>query len=726
MKQVHPNYSFVAATKTITLTGLNIPQDQLLLITNATRGVIYYNFASSSHRASVTAGANTAVVLTDASTTGHADNDQLIIHYEDQLATQTIEGTVTASVESGSLVNAFQGYADSYASQFPVGIDQTGFGNVPISGTVTANLVGYDGGNQENFRIGGYSVGGGDAARLALEVVGVDGNPVSVVHSGGVIVNSISNPISTNTEYLDVPNDERYQKSLLYKDKDDGSGEVVSITGSDPLPVTVGNPIRLTHIPNSQLQETTADFIKVQGFPNEYNIFNGIYVRRNITPPWSSGIGGPLIVYRHLSGGGIGGEFVPSLHYYAENQGNWPPQNADPTIRSWRFLAEEEMARKTFPVSNWAANENLLSYIGAISPIGVTGFAQSNGFYPGDYSNITISPYEPTITRDPTLGCQWEFMAQDDIPMNQGQAPTVLGLLQRICYRFTQNFGFPNSSAASSDTESASNFFGFFKRLLQRITTLFGSTALAVGRVSGTGATTNRLMVGKTDSPGANWRTIQITAGPRYSGTFVSQASGAQGWIETGDGFYYNILANDNSDGWDVWLRYGAVTGVFSGSRWHLYDNARSTAVLWCNTNTGHLPLAIASGLTRNTSFIAASEPVSITPVEVQPVVIQSQRFPINVNDSSIRGSSSVFIPLAFTANSSTPMVGSNYLRKLFTVYNEGPGNLYVLYGEQAVSLSNYHVRLAPRDYLEVDKYTGQINGFFDLANSAARISSIQ
>jgi hypothetical protein len=84
MKQVHPNYTFNATTKTITLTGLNIDQDQLLLVTNATRGIIYYNFASSSHRAVVTAGANTMVVLTDASTTGHADSDQLVIHYEDQ------------------------------------------------------------------------------------------------------------------------------------------------------------------------------------------------------------------------------------------------------------------------------------------------------------------------------------------------------------------------------------------------------------------------------------------------------------------------------------------------------------------------------------------------------------------------------------------------------------------------------------------------------------------
>jgi hypothetical protein len=100
MKQVHADYTFVASTKTITLTGLSISQDQLLLIANATRGVIYHNFASALHRSVVTAGANTTVVLTDASTNGHSNSDQLVIYYEDQLAGG---GNVTAvdSVSDG-------------------------------------------------------------------------------------------------------------------------------------------------------------------------------------------------------------------------------------------------------------------------------------------------------------------------------------------------------------------------------------------------------------------------------------------------------------------------------------------------------------------------------------------------------------------------------------------------------------------------------------------------
>ena len=102
MKAVHPSYTFVASTKTITLTGLNIDQDQLLLIVNATRGVQYFNFADSSLRGTVTSGANATVVLTDASTTGHSNSDALVIYYDDQASTQAVSGTVTANPGTGA------------------------------------------------------------------------------------------------------------------------------------------------------------------------------------------------------------------------------------------------------------------------------------------------------------------------------------------------------------------------------------------------------------------------------------------------------------------------------------------------------------------------------------------------------------------------------------------------------------------------------------------------
>ncbi|NDD55468.1 hypothetical protein EBZ39_16660, partial [bacterium] len=48
-------------------------------------------------------------------------------------------GTVTANVVQNQIVYALDAFGSAYSNAFPVAIDQAGFGNVPISGTVTAN-----------------------------------------------------------------------------------------------------------------------------------------------------------------------------------------------------------------------------------------------------------------------------------------------------------------------------------------------------------------------------------------------------------------------------------------------------------------------------------------------------------------------------------------------------------------------------------------------------------
>ena len=111
MKQIWPNYSYSPATNVLTLTGLNIDRDQLLLVTAADRGRIMYNFADSSVTASAfTSGANTALTLV-ATTAGLTTTAALVIYYDDQLqstsisisnlpSTQTVAGTVTANLGS--------------------------------------------------------------------------------------------------------------------------------------------------------------------------------------------------------------------------------------------------------------------------------------------------------------------------------------------------------------------------------------------------------------------------------------------------------------------------------------------------------------------------------------------------------------------------------------------------------------------------------------------------
>jgi hypothetical protein len=164
MKQIWPNYSYSPTTNVLTLTGLNIDRDQLLLVSAPERGRIMYNFADSTVTASAfTAGANTGLTLV-ASTAGLTTTAALVIYYDDQVA--GISGTVTANLGNvagthliGTIPSSavrigwggedtFRGAGiDSNGEPLPIQIytGNSGGDNVttanplPISGTVTAN-----------------------------------------------------------------------------------------------------------------------------------------------------------------------------------------------------------------------------------------------------------------------------------------------------------------------------------------------------------------------------------------------------------------------------------------------------------------------------------------------------------------------------------------------------------------------------------------------------------
>lgn len=405
MKQVYPNYTFNAATKTITLVGAEFHQGQILLITNATRGAIYYNFASSSLRAAITPGSgNTTIVLTDASTAGHQNTDKLIIHYDD------------------------------------------------LQERIDVNEVGI---------VGGLRDGDGNT-------FGIDRNfPVEVQNNVGVSVVSAIQDGDGTTFGIDRNFPVEVQNEIVVSALRDGDGSIFGIDRT--FPVELNNDVRLTQNPNSGLAEASSDYIKVSGFPVELNAFNGIYQRTNVTPPWSTSSGANLVSYTNISAFGFGGEFVPRLDYTVIAQA-WPPDPTIPVGRKWFFSAEELVAEKAYPVSNWTIEENAASWLGSVSPIGLTGW--TSGVYPGNFSNISITSHAPITTRDPALGSRWEGISGSDIPSQNFQQPTVLGLLQRICFRFTQIFGNPNTSASGSDTDANATIISLFKRLLQRITTL--------------------------------------------------------------------------------------------------------------------------------------------------------------------------------------------------------------------------------------------------------------
>jgi hypothetical protein len=160
MKQIWPDYSYSPTTNVLTLTGLNIDRDQLLLVTAADRGRIMYNFADSSVTASAfTSGANTALTLV-ATTAGLTTTAALVIYYDDQVASNSVTGTVElgptslnalesitvtmgqVTVTGGLTDTQLRASAVTIGGTVTIGNSLT-IGSLPaISGTVTANPTG--------------------------------------------------------------------------------------------------------------------------------------------------------------------------------------------------------------------------------------------------------------------------------------------------------------------------------------------------------------------------------------------------------------------------------------------------------------------------------------------------------------------------------------------------------------------------------------------------------
>ena len=239
MKQIWPNYSYSPATNVLTLTGLNIDRDQLLLVAAPERGRIMYNFADSAVTASAyTAGANTALTLV-ASTAGLTTTASLVIYYDDQLqstaitisnfpatqpvsiasvtigntvtiagtvtanptGTQTIAGTVTANLAQG-LIDETGDVGSSYsrlvAGIYDVQGQQFGEGRpFPISGTVTIGSALPAGTN----RIGVVTIGGGTVT-IAAGTAQIGSVTASISGTVPISISSITVGNSVTIGYL--------------------------------------------------------------------------------------------------------------------------------------------------------------------------------------------------------------------------------------------------------------------------------------------------------------------------------------------------------------------------------------------------------------------------------------------------------------------------------------------------------------------------------------------
>jgi hypothetical protein len=250
MKQIWPNYSYSPTTNVLTLTGLNIDRDQLLLVTAANRGRIMYNFADSSVTASAfTSGANTALTLV-ATTAGLTTTAALVIYYDDQVA--GISGTVTANVVAydesndglselrsysvGSRGGALQVVGPSYTGA----VTASGLPCVPIFGSVTIGSSLPAGAN----KIGVVTIGAGTvtlgAGTAQIGSVTV-GNSVTIgslpAISGTVTANVNGVPNDNGIPYFGVGYFSSPGSSLIQVSQDPNCG--LPINGT----VTIGSAL---------------------------------------------------------------------------------------------------------------------------------------------------------------------------------------------------------------------------------------------------------------------------------------------------------------------------------------------------------------------------------------------------------------------------------------------------------------------------------------------------
>jgi hypothetical protein len=262
MKQIWPTYAYSPTTNVLTLTGLNIDRDQLLLVTAADRGRIMYNFADSSVTASAfTSGANTALTLV-ATTAGLTTTAALVIYFDDQATSSTVTGTVELGPTSlnalesitvtmgqvtvtGGLTDVqLRASAITVGGTVTVGNSVT-IGSLPaISGTVTANLGTFQVKNYNNVITSGYF-------RQAFD----DSLAVSGMGDDGAVLSQISSVFGLNlsavTGSLPISGTVTIGSALPAGTNQIGS-VTASISGTVPISissVTVGNSVTIGSLP---------------------------------------------------------------------------------------------------------------------------------------------------------------------------------------------------------------------------------------------------------------------------------------------------------------------------------------------------------------------------------------------------------------------------------------------------------------------------------------------
>ena len=255
MKQIASNYSYSPTTNVVTLAGVNIDQDQLLLIVAPGVGRTLYNFASVT--GTVVAGADTRVAL-NASTAGLTTTSPLVIFYDDHVPATSVTGTV--ALDPASLI-ALENITVTVGSSVALAAGSAQVGSVTISnfpstqtiaGTVTANggdffVQGLNSGLQP-YTKGVQVIGTNHDVDLQFPLNVDDLGQVKVIAGANSLDFPISGTVTANISgdvvYTEDPNGLISLKAAVYAQ--DSSLELQPVGANNPMPisgtVTANNP----------------------------------------------------------------------------------------------------------------------------------------------------------------------------------------------------------------------------------------------------------------------------------------------------------------------------------------------------------------------------------------------------------------------------------------------------------------------------------------------------
>jgi len=358
MKQLASNYSISGSA--VTLTGVNVPLSQILLVSDATTGNVLYSMAGPA-ASSYTQATNSVITLSSAP----GASDKLTIYYDDGAATPTAKGAATiansmpVNIASDQIVALGQ---TTMANSQPVVLasDQS---TVPVS---LASVPSHAVTNAGTF-----------AVQNTAAVVG--GNTTAVKVDGSAVTQPVSGTVTANVIFPTTQN-----VAII-------SGSISNTSfGVSSLPANLGTTTlapAYTQVTNFPATQTVAGSVSVSNLPSSQPVTNaGTFAVQNT----SAIVGGNAVAVK------VDGSAVTQ------------PVSGTVTANV-TFPATQPISASSLPLPSGAAQDGT-DATGVTAPTGGVGI---RGWLSGIYSKLS-SALAVTQSGTWSIGRTWNLASGSD------------------------------------------------------------------------------------------------------------------------------------------------------------------------------------------------------------------------------------------------------------------------------------------------------------------------